>query len=320
MHAAASPDPACTVLLGAKCLDGFQGHAAWRSLSRVCGSRYMIKACRGWAGGHSDGWFPALHGWSVGEAAVLSRCVRRGADLQAYLAAGAQPSKSLEMAVRAPSSYGITTMPQPQSAGLMLYNALNSDTSGARRCIAWTLPCSVRILCYRCWETVCAGGCCALGGATQTGCCLVQTAAIGLGRLRGTASDENGLCVRAGQLLYQQANASYMPPPVQQTPILSADVMARGAGGGPEQQAQPRKQNNASALRGAVQSARQAAAGMPSLLHPVNNLAAPSPLVHQQQQGRQSPGGRRLGFRPGLPPLSEHPPSRPQSTHEDDDG
>ena len=65
------------------------------------------------------GWGYLLHVWCI------------GTDMQAYLAAGARPSKSLEMAVRAPSSYGITTMPQPQSAGLMLYNALKSDTSGA---------------------------------------------------------------------------------------------------------------------------------------------------------------------------------------------
>ena len=128
--------------------------------------------------------------------------------------------------------------------------------------------------------------------------------------------------MRAGQLLYQQANASYMPPPVQQTPILSADVVARGAGGPSEPQ--HRKQKNASVLRGAVQSANQAAAGMPSMLHPISNLAGPSASVPQQQQqgqqGRRSPASRRQGFRPGLPPLSEHYPSQPQSSAGSDDG
>ena len=115
-----------------------------------------------------------------------------------------------------------------------------------------------------------------------------------------------------------------MPPPVQQTSILSADVVARTAGGLPSEQQPRRQNNNASALRGAVQSATQAAAGLPSLLHPVSNLPAPSHLAQQQQQqqqqGRQSPAARRPGFRPGLPPLSEeHPPSRAETGPEDDD-
>ena len=52
------------------------------------------------------------------------------ADLQEYLSAGARPSASLEMAVRAPARYGIATMPQPLSAAQMLASALRADLSG----------------------------------------------------------------------------------------------------------------------------------------------------------------------------------------------
>ncbi|CAL8469551.1 g9092 [Coccomyxa elongata] len=82
-------------------------------------------------------------------------------NLQKFMATGGMPSQSLEMSIRPPASYGISTMPQPTSAPMILYQHMQaSDLAGTRG--------------------------------------------------------------------FMQANATYMPPPLQQTaPIFSSDRIDR---------------------------------------------------------------------------------------------
>lgn len=57
------------------------------------------------------------------------------ADLQKFMATGSMPSQSLEMSIRPPASYGITTMPQPSSAPIFLYQHMQaSDLAGLLQC------------------------------------------------------------------------------------------------------------------------------------------------------------------------------------------
>ena len=53
------------------------------------------------------------------------------ADLQKYIAAGCHPSASLEMQMKPPAIYGISKMPQPASAAMLLHQDLRSEQSGA---------------------------------------------------------------------------------------------------------------------------------------------------------------------------------------------
>lgn len=52
------------------------------------------------------------------------------ADLQKYLAAGGHPSSSLEMQIKPPEIYGISKIPQPASAAMLLQRNLCNDQSG----------------------------------------------------------------------------------------------------------------------------------------------------------------------------------------------
>ena len=67
------------------------------------------------------------------------------ADLQKYLGSGGRPSTSLEMQIKPPEAYGISKIPQPSSAAMLLQRDLRSDQSGgALSCdhvlCSWPMP------------------------------------------------------------------------------------------------------------------------------------------------------------------------------------
>ncbi len=49
------------------------------------------------------------------------------------MATGSMPSHSLEMAIRPPASYGISTMPQPVSAPMLLYHQSVTNLAGVQK-------------------------------------------------------------------------------------------------------------------------------------------------------------------------------------------
>ena len=53
------------------------------------------------------------------------------ADLQKFLAGGGHPSASLEMQIKPPEMYGISKIPQPSSAAMLLQRDLRSEQSGS---------------------------------------------------------------------------------------------------------------------------------------------------------------------------------------------
>ena len=61
-------------------------------------------------------------------------CIHVGpdhADLQKFLAGGGRPTTSLEMQIKPPEMYGISKIPQPSSAAMLLQHDQRSEQSGS---------------------------------------------------------------------------------------------------------------------------------------------------------------------------------------------